>query len=58
MLHDQSATGATLFIEPNSVVKLNNEIRELERLEQDEIPLVRYFSPEAGTAYPENRFGR
>lgn len=40
MLHDQSATGATLFIEPNSVVKLNNEIRELERLEQDEIDKV------------------
>lgn len=40
MLHDQSATGVTLFIEPNSVVKLNNEIRELERLEQDEIDKV------------------
>lgn len=40
MLHDQSATRATLFIEPNSVVKLNNEIRELERLEQDEIDKV------------------
>lgn len=40
MLHDQSATGATLFIEPNSVVKLNNEIRELERLEQDETDKV------------------
>lgn len=40
MLHDQSATGATLFIEPNFVVKLNNEIRELERLEQDEIDKV------------------
>ena len=40
MLHDQSATGATLFIEPNSVIKLNNEIRELERLEQDEIDKV------------------
>ena len=30
MVHDQSATGSTLFIEPASVVKLNNDIRELE----------------------------
>ena len=37
MLHDQSSTGSTLFIEPASVVKLNNEIRELERQEQEEI---------------------
>lgn len=40
MLHDQSSTGSTLFMEPNSVVKLNNEIRELEMKEQEEIEKV------------------
>lgn len=40
MLHDQSATGSTLFIEPASVVKLNNEIRELEMQEQEEIEKI------------------
>lgn len=40
MLHDQSSTGSTLFMEPNSVVKLNNEIRELEIKEQEEIEKV------------------
>lgn len=40
MLHDQSATGSTLFIEPASVVKLNNEIRQLEMEEQEEIEKV------------------
>ena len=40
MLHDQSATGSTLFMEPTSVVKLNNEIRELELTDQEEIVKV------------------
>lgn len=37
MVHDQSSTGSTLFIEPMSIVKLNNELRELASREQEEI---------------------
>ena len=40
MVHDQSTTGSTLFIEPIAIVKLNNEIRELEIQEQKEIEAV------------------
>ena len=40
MVHDQSSTGSTLFIEPMAVIKLNNEMRELEIAEQKEIEAV------------------
>lgn len=40
MVHDQSATGSTLFIEPMVIIKLNNELRELEIREQKEIEMV------------------
>ena len=37
MVHDQSSTGSTLFIEPEAIVNLNNELRELEIQEKEEI---------------------
>lgn len=40
MIHDQSATGSTLFIEPMAVVKLNNDLKELHGQEQEEIQKV------------------
>ncbi len=40
MVHDQSSTGSTLFIEPMAIIKLNNDLRELEIQEKKEIEAV------------------
>lgn len=40
MVHDQSSTGSTVFIEPMAIIKLNNELRELEVQEKREIEFV------------------
>ena len=40
MVHDQSASGSTFFIEPAAIVNLNNQLKELELEEQDEILVI------------------
>lgn len=40
MIHDQSSTGSTFFIEPQAIVSLNNKIKELELQEKEEIAKV------------------
>lgn len=40
LIHDQSATGSTLFIEPMAIVKLNNDLKELYAKEQEEIQVI------------------
>lgn len=40
LIHDQSSTGSTLFIEPMAIVKLNNDLQELYAQEQEEIQII------------------
>lgn len=53
MIHDQSSTGSTLFIEPMAVVKLNNDYKELQIREQREMEKVLAALSEHAAGYME-----
>ncbi|HKJ39642.1 MAG TPA: hypothetical protein VJ972_12770, partial [Anaerolineales bacterium] len=58
VVHDQSSSGATLFVEPLPVVELNNKVRELELQERDEERRILYeLSVQVGEYAEEFKYG-
>ena len=53
LIHDQSSTGSTLFMEPMAIVKLNNDLKELYAKEQEEIQVILARLSEDTSAYIE-----
>jgi DNA mismatch repair protein MutS2 len=54
MIHDQSSTGSTLFVEPMAIVRLNNELKELSIKEQEEIEKILADLSNVAAEYTEN----